>query len=294
MYELSQLKRAVSSPTLAGRELNRIYHTRLKNRRFNPDGTNIFQEDWDNLIILDACRYDIFKEESDLPGELESRISRGGATEEFVRGNFRNQRQLDTVYVAGNSWYLKLRDQLNSELYAVFNETHQTPDPVTERTIDVANKYPNKRIISHYIPPHHPYVGNTAESHFPNYEDQLDELFNRILRGDLDITPEVLEQAYRENLHRVLPHVRNLIEELNGKTVVTADHGELLGERCSPLPIRDYGHHVGIYVEELVKVPWLVHNDGSRRDIVEEEPIAQPSEDTELINEQLRNLGYKL
>ena len=44
------------------------------------DGTHIMDEDWDNLIILDACRYDLFEEVNTIDGTLESRISLGSAS----------------------------------------------------------------------------------------------------------------------------------------------------------------------------------------------------------------------
>jgi hypothetical protein len=41
------------------------------------------QEDWDNLIILDACRYGAFERNNTIPGALEYRFSRGSMTGEF-------------------------------------------------------------------------------------------------------------------------------------------------------------------------------------------------------------------
>ena len=46
------------------------------------------KEDWDNLIVLDACRYDMFKEINTIKGNLERGISRGSATSQFLIENF--------------------------------------------------------------------------------------------------------------------------------------------------------------------------------------------------------------
>lgn len=46
------------------------------------------KEDWDTLILLDVCRYDISEERVSFDGELESRISLGLTCEEFLRQNF--------------------------------------------------------------------------------------------------------------------------------------------------------------------------------------------------------------
>jgi len=52
-----------------------------------------------------------------------------------------------------------------------------------------------------------------------------------------------------------------------GKTVITSDHGNYIGERPSPIPIQEYGPSRGLYDEPMVRVPWLVYEDGSPRDI---------------------------
>lgn len=51
------------------------------------EGTNVMSEDWDTLILLDACRYDMFADDASLDGRLESRISRGFTSEEFLDQN---------------------------------------------------------------------------------------------------------------------------------------------------------------------------------------------------------------
>jgi len=55
MYSTEQIATGIRNPDIALRELNRLYFRRLYTREFNENGTDIFAEDWDNLIILDAC-----------------------------------------------------------------------------------------------------------------------------------------------------------------------------------------------------------------------------------------------
>lgn len=86
----------------------------------------------------------------------------------------------------------------------------------------------------------------------------------------------------------------DLLSELDGKTVVTADHGELLGERSFPLPYREYGHPKGTYTEKLVKVPWHTYESGIRKELISEEPTSNGDVDKELIDERLQNLGYQV
>ena len=49
---------------------------------------------------------------------------------------------------------------------------------------------------------------------------------------------------------------RTLIESLDGKTVVTSDHGNLFGRRLWPIPLQKYGHPPGLRFPELIEVPW--------------------------------------
>jgi hypothetical protein len=47
-------------------------------------GIYVIDEDWDNLIVLDACRYDLFCEVSGLNAEM--KISRGSCTGDLLFG----------------------------------------------------------------------------------------------------------------------------------------------------------------------------------------------------------------
>lgn len=300
MYSLDQLYRGVRNPRLIGRELNRRYYTHIAQE--SPEAVNFLDEDWDNLIILDACRYDLFSQMADLPGDLEYRYSLGSATYEFVRKNFQNRVQHDVVYVGANTWLLKLRDEIDAEIHHFVDLQNGdydvtwadeklnvvTPETVTHHAIRTEDEYPNKRLIIHYLQPHHPFIGPTGKQHFTHQSSSLMD----VIRESDGMNRENLYEAYRENLEFVLDEVNDLIPELTGKTVVTADHGEMLGDRHEIVPTRDYGHPYGIYNETLTKVPWHVVDTGERKEVIEEEPDQRLEVDMDALNDQLRNLGY--
>ncbi|QSG12218.1 Arylsulfatase A or related enzyme [Halapricum desulfuricans] len=56
---------------------------------------------------------------------------------------------------------------------------------------------------------------------------------------------------YEENLRIALESVVELVEDLDGTVVVTADHGEAFGEEGV------WEHHVETHIPALVEVPWL-------------------------------------
>jgi hypothetical protein len=297
---LKDIKKGLTDPTALLREINKLYYTRGQQRSYYPGGTDIFSdEDWDNLIILDACRYDVFEEQISLPGTLEKRQSRGGMSPEFVRANFSNKTLYDTVYVSANEWFAKLRDEINSEVHQFVNlqsnhldlaEMSVRPETVTQQALQVGENFPNKRLVVHYMQPHQPYIGPTGEEHFT-----LSPGLIETLRKSENITDELLWQAYCENLEIVLEHVEQLVNNLEGKTIITADHGELLGERIFPIPLKTYGHFDGIYVDELIDVPWFICDFTKRKTIEYEEPDGRDRGETEdAVDDRLRQLGYKV
>lgn len=62
---------------------------------------------------------------------------------------------------------------------------------------------------------------------------------------------EKLREAYLKNLEEALKSVSELIPNLEGNIVLTADHGESLGENGS------YGHGLNLSAPELREVPWF-------------------------------------
>jgi hypothetical protein len=304
MYSLDAIKRAVKDPARAIREANRFLHTRGFRQEFNPRGTAVIDEDWDNLIILDACRYDYFAAQSNLPGQLESRESLGAATYRFIRANFTDRLLHDTVYVMDNAWYLQLKDDIGTEVHAHFNLHGDdydvgyadeelevaAPHEVTRYARRAAEEYPNKRLIVHYLQPHHPFLGETGQQ----LEQHSSSLLEVIDDND-HCTAEMIQEAYRENLDIALDEVEKLLPHLEGRTVVTADHGEMLGDRHRYLPMRDFGHHPGIFNDATVKIPWLVIDSGKRREIRAESPAeAETAVDQDAVAEQLEQLGYRM
>ncbi|HET7324157.1 MAG TPA: hypothetical protein VFJ06_07490, partial [Halococcus sp.] len=229
------------------------------------------------------------------------RISRGSTSPEFVRGNFGGKRLHDVVYVTANDWYAKTKDDINAEIHALdfvdrdlFDGRTSHPKTVAAAAREAAEAHPDKRLVVHFMQPHHPFLGPTGERF-----DIGDDHFFQGRLGDTiretDVTHEDVMQAYRENLDIVLAEVEPLLDDLQGKTVVSADHGELLGDRERPIPIRTYRHPEGVYVDGLVKVPWHSYQNGERREIVAEPPVRETDEhDTEMIEKRLQQLGYRV
>lgn len=305
MYNPSQLKRGLLHPSLIFREINRYYYSKCNSNGFNKQGIDIFERDWDNLFLLDACRYDVFKEIYSLPGRLEACQSKASATVGFLEANFSNRDLTDTVYVTANPQLFRFRDKFNFNLHKVINVWEEDgwddevgtvfPETMTEYASKAAEKYPNKRLLVHYIQPHYPFIESGTEfdkGHLENDDLEDPNFWYDFMYGRNNTSKDKLWKAYVDNLRYALPHVETLLNAISGKTIITSDHGNMFGERSFPLPVREWGHPHGIYTEELVKVPWLVIESESRREITSEESKESQDDIDADVTSRLRELGY--
>lgn len=307
MYSLRHAKKALERPHVLFRELNKLYHTRLGRLSYDPDGVDFFEEDWDNLLLLDACRYDMFLTHHDLPGRLERRRTRGSHTTEFLRGNMSGRSLDDTVYVTASPMYQRERKhgRVDGRFHAVVNvwdeegwdpEMHTVlPETVRDYALRAAREYPDKRLFVHFLQPHYPFIGPTWRAE----DGDLAFDWTGVATGELDLSKETLWQASAESLDLTMPHLKELMEELEGRTVVTADHGQLFGERQFPVPIAEYGHPPGQRSAALVEVPWLIHDNGPRRRtpfvrLVEDQGTAEEADRSvdDDVEDRLEQLGY--
>jgi hypothetical protein len=290
--------------------LNQYYYTRLSFRDFNTDGIDIPGEDWDNLIVLDGCRYDLFEQYHSLSGTLEVKESRASQTREWVEANFLGRELGDIVYVTANPvfewrrhWSDEPVDQIFHDVVNVWerewNEKHGTvlPETTTEYALEAAEKYPNKRLLIHFMQPHYPFIDWELSGHidksYHTRNSKGENIWAQMENEEIEITPDELWDAYAQNLECAMDPVQELLDSLPGKTIVTADHGNMLGERAFPFPRTYWGHPGGMYVEELVKVPWLVSTNGSRKEIDTTQGSSHEIRSTaEEVSDRLRDLGY--
>ena len=283
---------------------NRWYYREVAD--LSSSGIHVVDEDWDNLLILDACRFDIFSETADFDADIDKVISRGSESLEFIQENFVGRPLHDTVYVTANPFIYTVSDK---SFHAVVNllETGWDdelgtvrPETVVDGALRALEQYPDKRLIVHFMQPHMPFIGPTGRSlDHAGIEIHLDEDEQSdaphpwiALRRGYPIDKQKVIPAYRENYDVVMPHAEDLVEELPGKTVVTSDHGNLLGELTFPVPLPTYGHPAGIYKQALLEVPWVEIESEERRTVTADPPIEQDGLENQVLEERLQSLGY--
>lgn len=234
------------------------------------EAVNVMEEDWDNLVVLDACRADAFEEMVDLDrfDEYRRTVSHGSHSKEWTRRNFAGEQFGDTVYISANPHTTLLADDVFHELVEVWKDYDVypnliAPSKVAEAAVDAHRRFPDKRLIVHFMQPHGP-------------GRELDDGRSR-------------EETYYETIPSVINVVEGMLDELGGKSVITADHGELFTSGFK----RKIGintHRAGLRFPKLVYVPWAVV-DGERRKVTEDE-VSHTETDQSVVESRLRDLGY--
>lgn len=307
MYSWRQIKKGLRDP-LHATDVVTNRASRRSGRWLNSvRGERYLERDWDNLILLDACRYDLFKTENIIDGRLSPMRSNASSSDEYFEKNIEGGSHGDLVYYSANP-HVDNIDASFHDLYRLWEgetwdeETGTVlPEDAANKVIDTADEYVDKRIILHMMQPHRPFLGERAatfdQSGFarigvnraPGEAPKVAFWWNRLEDGELD-RKEVM-RLYRDTLRIALPHVQRLVDHLPGKTVISADHGNVFGER-GMFGRRLYGHPSYTHHPKLVTVPWL-EIDNPRKNIVEGTADVQSKrEHYRDATEQLEALGY--
>lgn len=305
-YKWRNFKRVLSNPRMSRGELEALCESvdgpLLERRHPVSGGISVVARDWDILVILDACRYDTFQRRCDADGDMSPAVSRGTESRQFLRRNFAGEVLHDTVYVTANPHERELPVDTFHTIDRVYvdgwDEDAGTvlPETVTERALAAADRYPNKRLVIHYMQPHAPYVGPAGEevAHNPSNDPSaaVRSVWANLRYGLTDVTIEAVRRAYRENLDLAVEAALTCDEAIAGKTVVTADHGELLGDRLWPIPVRGYGHPPGLRAPGLIQVPWFEPPYEERRETFADPPSKLHSPSDQVVERRLADLGY--
>lgn len=210
-------------------------------------------DDEKNVIVLDACRYDVFKEVNSIPGDLIRVRSPSTETKDWIR---KVSSLLDSYHIiSAHPWWYKLSKNSGIEQHHVWKDDSNVNDlNVVEPKIvlEKANEFSNVNELIHMVQPHLPYITGEGKEFVQN--NRKGDFFagahftTRINEGNIDCKWKDLFYYYEENVKVAVNEVCSRREELT-PLVVTADHGELIGE------MNKYGH--GWDHEKTRNVPYL-------------------------------------
>ncbi|MFB6121243.1 MAG: hypothetical protein ABEJ68_09030 [Halobacteriaceae archaeon] len=264
-------------------------------------GDNVYDDDWDVLLILDACRTDLMAEVQDeyaFLDEMDARWSVGSTSAEWLTNTFDDahaDETAETVYVTGNPFS---ESDVDASAFAAVDELWRTawdddagtirPRPLTDRAIERWRDGDAERLVVHYMQPHYPFIDADLPEHglsLDNWGAATETNVWTLLR-DGTVTRDDVWSGYRENLRTVLDDVSLLLESIDADTVaITADHGNALGEYGV------YGHPGGLCLSPLREVPWVTTSAERTRDYDPDTAVEQESEGG--VEDRLEALGYK-
>ena len=275
------------------------------------------------LIVLDACRFDAFWDvfDNDLVGEVEPVASAGRDTFEYLQviwpGTY------DVPYVSAavpvNDERIDFDETGVHHLYNGYQPSDHLariddvwkdawdrslgacpPEPVLAQALEYRDA---NSLVVHYQQPHTPYIGEERElghagtdAAVPDQVAPVDKpIWDQVNRGE--ICDDRLRELYWSNVERVRPAVLRTIDELLGEfesVVVTADHGEALGEHGV------YAHPRQPQHPKVREVPWVEVSDLTARGERAADSVDVPDVPAKVnrgadddLDERLRMLGYR-
>lgn len=267
---------------------------------------SVMKEDWDVLIIADACRYDFAYKHKSIFGKasLKKKNSKGSSSPDFIKGNFQSYSG-DTIVLSSNPYVSKLAADKFFLVVNVWSEAWDEeigtvlPNSVFDMYVFYQKRYPDKRFILWLMQPHFPYVTNTSYNQGYNLKKRGAEIgqstretkvltaLKLVETGKLHVLE--FEQIYNDEVEYVFTQIQSRLRDLKGKVVVTSDHGEDW-KRYFGFPV--FEHPSRVYSRNLVTVPWFEFETKER---VVRRTTSKKIKNQEVLDgltEKLRALGY--
>lgn len=289
-------------------------------QKYIQSGTNVFEEDWDTLIVLDACRIDAIKTvapEYDFIKSIDSIWSVGSTSKEWYLHTFQSRDVTDVSLVSGNGWIKHLFEMdpdwkywtatRNSIWHSIsaLDRPLQTALPTSEDfnsyvpvignhgadlgTTPLPDEVTNAAIHEHRRAGSKKMIIHYMQPHEPYVQEQRDGKLPDMHSHPLDslktgdASREEVYSAYLENLREVLKSVGRLLKNIDSERVaITADHGELFGEWNA------YAHPAAFPHPAVRKVPWIITHASN----IANEEVDPPQQIEASAKERLSDLGY--
>lgn len=265
-------------------------------------GKKPLDSDWDVLIVLDACRADLFRDfapHHDLSAQfdrMDSIYSCASSSPEWFEKGFQkapDSTVSDVAYVTQNPYFETVdHDRFCDSLPLHRAKTDRpngllSPSEVTDAALSLYADTEAKRFVIHYMPPHAPfhYVDREYEVENVPWAGSTQGTWWGLQTGEFD--PEQVWQDYGKNLLGVLDEVQRVVKHVDGKVIITADHGNAMGE------LGLYAHPAFVPAPVLKLVPWIELEGRSIEYNSKNLDTPLLETDDMVVENRLEALGYK-
>lgn len=217
---------------------------------------------WDVLLVLDACRADVYRQEvrAEWQAGLQTVASPASCTRDWIRAVGPTLAEKGVLYFSANSYILREEQIYRWGLDIVPVWRHHT-QPCADSWN--TRRQEHGRTV-------HPWV---LADYVVNVISDSDR-YERVVVHFIQPHAPSIEGGYRGSLVLADRAARWIAHCLGGTCVITGDHGELMGEHGL------HSHPCEETWPELREVPWLVLKDG------------EPHDETQGTMDNLRALGY--
>lgn len=330
VLSLQQLKTGIKHPRMGIRHMykrtvDRFYRPiALTASPYHPRATNVYEKDWDLLIILDSCRVDALREVADQgqysfldADKTESMVSVGGSTLEWTAGTFQKKWLTDiqkTAFISSNGWPYRILwegydvtehysapiakpnwntvkgNQLGEHIFAWRYgkrgfARQADAETVRDLTIKTGRNTSHDRVIAHFIEPHYPYVSAPERLEVDGSPDEPTFTENPPWVYLLQGGDrDLVWEHYLAELKHGLDYITGLLNNFDAETVLIAADH---GEAFGEYGC--YGHYGGAIHPHIRRVP-IMETSATDEETINPD-ISEPSETTD-VNDHLRALGY--
>jgi len=263
-------------------------------------GTRPLDHDWDVMIILDACRADLFREFApehpvyESFDRVSSKYSCASTSREWFKKGFGSGVDVSDVhYVTQNPFLSRKTDPDRfhdvEPLYEVESESESrrlAPSVVTDVALNAYKSSNAGRFVVHYLPPHAPFLHCEGKYDLgeKSWGGESHDVWFGLQINEFD--KEEVWKDYGQSLLTILDEVQRLSNHVSGDIVVTADHANGIGE------FGQYGHPGYVPVPAIKRVPWVeMVGKGQEYDTQELQTIDVEEETEDQVQKRLESLG---
>jgi hypothetical protein len=255
---------------------------------------------WGTLLVLDACRYDYFFEvatELDLAGDLYCADSEVCGTTAWYWKRWQGPpKSLDATLITANPYGVDRCPLVFSQIIKAWDDGDDQKLVDSERTMNYYRKYAaGGRAVVHFIPPHQPFINPLGLALYKKLDIDLAKIgpLTWGVREELNCLSQIqkwlanygraghwpeIRAAYRQAIGCMVLRIVDWLDEFTPPVIITADHGEVVGEGGAG-GLGGYGHCHSqddvVWLQRLV--PWFVF---------------RPAGDPDPVKQRLKALGY--